>query len=233
MLEGDSMQVKSTHLQQKSNDMAHPFKLSFGEETANAISHGVMWILLLGAIPYYAVRSYLIGGSRYAWGSSVFLICIFLMFLGSSLYHISPYDTTYKFVFRKLDHIMILLAIAGTYTPVCVVLLNNTLGYVVLGVEWIMVIAGVLLKSISSKAHPKLSMTIYMIMGWLAILILPTLLQKASPAFFGMILLGGIMYSIGAVFYSHPEKRYFHFVWHLFIVFASICHMIAILYLMV
>lgn len=220
-------------MQQKSNDMAHPFKLSFGEETANAISHGVMWILLLGVLPYYAIRSYTMGGSRYALGTSIFIICLFLMFLGSSLYHIAPYDTPYKYVFRKLDHIMILLAIAGTYTPVCMVLLDNTLGYTILLIEWIMALAGILLKAISNKSHMKLSMTIYMIMGWLAVFMLPTLLQKASPAFFGMILLGGVMYSIGAVFYSHPEKKYFHFIWHIFIVFASICHMIAIFYLMI
>ena len=210
-------------MQQKSNDMAHPFKLTFGEETANAISHGVMWILLLGALPYYAIRSY----PKYALGTSIFIICLFLMFLGSSLYHISPYDTTYKYVFRKLDHIMILLAIAGTYTPVCMVLLDNTIGYVLLIIEWVMALAGILLKAISNKAHMKLSMTIYMVMGWLAVIMLPTLLQKASLAFFG------VMYSIGAIFYSHPEKKYFHFIWHLFIVFASICHMIAILYLMI
>ena len=155
------------------------------------------------------------------------------MFLGSSLYHIAPYDTTYKYVFRKLDHIMILLAIAGTYTPVCMVLLDNTIGYVLLIIEWVIALAGILLKTISNKAHMKLSMTIYMVMGWLAVIMLPTLLQKASLAFFGMILLGGVMYSIGAIFYSHPEKKYFHFIWHLFIVFASICHMIAILYLMI
>ena len=220
-------------MQQKSNDMAHPFKLTFGEETANAISHGVMWILLLGALPYDAIRSYTIGGPKYALGTSIFIICLFLMFLGSSLYHIAPYDTTYKYVFRKLDHIMILLAIAGTYTPVCMVLLDNTIGYVLLIIEWVMALAGILLKAISNKAHMKLSMTIYMVMGWLAVIMLPTLLQKASLAFFGMILLGGVMYSIGAIFYSHPEKKYFHFIWHLFIVFASICHMIAILYLMI
>lgn len=220
-------------MQQKSNDMAHPFKLTFGEETANAISHGVMWILLLGALPYYAIRSYTIGGPKYALGTSIFIICLFLMFLGSSLYHIAPYDTTYKYVFRKLDHIMILLAIAGTYTPVCMILLDNTIGYVLLIIEWVMALAGILLKAISNKAHMKLSMTIYMVMGWLAVIMLPTLLQKASLAFFGMILLGGVMYSIGAIFYSHPEKKYFHFIWHLFIVFASICHMIAILYLMI
>ena len=94
-----------------------------------------------------------------------------------------------------------------------------------------MAIAGILLKAISSKSHAKLSMTIYMVMGWLAIFVIPAILRNASLAFFLMILLGGVMYTIGAIFYSHPEKRFFHFVWHIFIILASICHMIAILYL--
>lgn len=215
----------------KSSDMAHPFKLTFGEEIGNSISHGVMWVLILFSLPYYAIHSYLIGGIPYAVGASVFLICLFFMFLASSLYHLQPYDTTYKYVFRKLDHIMILLAIAGSYTPVCLVVMHNAVGYVILAIEWIMAIAGILLKAISSKSHAKLSMTIYMVMGWLAIFVIPAILRNASLAFFLMILLGGVMYTIGAIFYGHPEKRFFHFVWHIFIILASICHMIAILYL--
>ena len=97
------------------------------------------------------------------------------MFLASSLYHLQPYDTTYKYVFRKLDHIMILLAIAGSYTPVCLVVMHNAVGYVILAIEWIMAIAGILLKAISSKSHAKLSMTIYMVMGWLAIFVIPAI----------------------------------------------------------
>ena len=93
----------------KSSDMAHPFKLTFGEEIGNSISHGVMWVLILFSLPYYAIRSYLIGGIPYAVGASVFLICLFFMFLASSLYHLQPYDTTYKYVFRKLDHMPLVM----------------------------------------------------------------------------------------------------------------------------
>lgn len=224
---GESMEQK------KSLSMAHPFRLTFGEEVANSISHGVMALSLLGLLPYYAIRSYNMAGTRYAFGTSVFIICLFFMFLCSCLYHLQPYETNYKYVFRKLDHIMILLAIAGSYTPVCLTLVGGWKGIFILIVEWAMVVFGVLLKAISSQSHAKLSMLIYMVMGWMAVLILPTLIKNASLPFFVLILAGGILYSIGAVFYSHPEKRYFHFVWHLCIVAASICHMLAILYCMV
>ena len=125
---------------------------------------------------------------------------------------------------------MILLAIAGTYTPICLKLMNNWKGYTILAIEWVMVIMGILLKSIATKTYPKLSMTIYMVMGWLAIFILPTLIKKTQPIFIILIALGGIMYTIGTFFYSKPQKRYFHFVWHIFIILASICHLLAILY---
>ena len=217
----------------KSNEMSKPFKLTFGEEIGNSISHGVMWVLILCFLPYYAIRSYLIGGTIYAVGASVFLICLFFLFLASSLYHLAPYNTTYKYVYRKLDHIMILLAIAGSYTPVCLIVMANKIGILILIIEWIMAIAGILLKAISSKSHAKLSMTIYMVMGWMAIFVLPSIIKNTSLPFLLFLLLGGIMYSIGALFYSHPEKRFFHFVWHIFIILASICHMIAILYCMV
>ena len=186
--------------------------------------------MILFALPYYSVRAYLRGGAIEALGTAVFLICLLFMFGGSCLYHSMPHETTHKYVFRKLDHIMILLAIAGTYTPICLKLMNNWKGYTILAIEWAMVIAGILLKSIATKAYPKLSMTIYMIMGWLAVFILPTLIKETQPIFIILIALGGVMYTIGTFFYSKPQKRFFHFIWHIFIILASICHLLAILY---
>lgn len=216
----------------KKESMRYVYPLCFGEEVGNCITHGVMAILILFSLPYYSIRAYLQGGAIQALGTSVFLICMFFMFMGSCLYHSMPHDTTHKYVFRKLDHIMILLAIAGTYTPICLKLMNNWKGYVILSVEWILVLAGILLKAISSKKHGKLTMTIYMVMGWLALVILPTLIHESRPIFIFLIALGGVMYTIGTFFYAKPQKRYFHFVWHIFIILASLCHFMAILYFM-
>lgn len=158
----------------KKDSMRYVYPLCFGEEVGNCITHGVMALLILFALPYYCVRAYLQGGAIKTFGTAVFLICLLFMFTGSCLYHSMPHETTHKYVFRKLDHIMILLAIAGTYTPICLNLMNNWKGYTILAIEWVMVIAGILLKSIATKSYPKLSMVIYMVMGWLAIFILPT-----------------------------------------------------------
>ncbi|MGN1276765.1 MAG: hemolysin III family protein, partial [Floccifex sp.] len=155
------------------NSMKYTYPLSFSEEVGNSISHGVMGIILLVTLPFFAIRAYLQGGWLQATGISVYFICLFFMFMGSCLYHTMPRETTHKFVFRKIDHIMILLAIAGTYTPICLIVMHNWIGYIVLAIEWMMALAGILLKSISNQSHPKLSMTIYMIMGWLGIFVLP------------------------------------------------------------
>ena len=209
--------------------MKNTVHLSFGEEVGNAVSHGVMMFLLLFSLPWYTLQAYFKGGWLQFAGISIYLLCMIFMFGSSCLYHIMPYDTTWKYVFRKLDHISILLAIAGSYTPICLVLMPNWIGYTVLAVEWSMVLAGVLLKSISSLSHPVLSMTIYMVMGWMALFILPALLSSASPVFLALIVAGGICYTIGAFFYA-KKKPYAHFVWHLLIIAASLFHLTAILY---
>lgn len=216
----------------QSKSMKDMFKLSFGEEIGNAVSHGVMAILLLFILPITSVYAYIQGGVLRSFGISIYIICMFLMFIVSCIYHSMEFKSTQKYVFRKLDHICIYLAIAGSYTPIALCLIEGIAGYIVVGIEWAAVIAGILLKSISSKSHPVLSMVIYMCMGWAAIFVLPILITKASISFLALIISGGLLYTIGAYFYSHPEHPFFHFIWHLCIAAASILHFIAIVFLM-
>ena len=98
----------------KKDSMRYVYPLCFGEEVGNCITHGVMGLLILFSLPYYSVRAYIRGGIVETLGTAIFLICLLFMFAGSCLYHGMPHETTHKYVFRKLDHIMILLAIAGT-----------------------------------------------------------------------------------------------------------------------
>lgn len=212
--------------------MRNMFHLSFGEEVGNAVTHGVAAILCLLFLPFSAVYSFNIADVWRSFGVSVFIICLFLMFLISTIYHSMAYDSEQKYVFRKLDHICILLAIAGSYTPIAITLVKGWQAAILLIIEWTMVIAGILLKSISKRSFPILSMTIYMVMGWTAVFFLPKLLSVASPLFLALIILGGILYTIGAFFYARPQHRYFHMIWHIFIMLASIAHIIAIVFLM-
>lgn len=212
--------------------MRNSFQLSFGEEVGNAVTHGIMAFLCLISLPTAAVYSYKIGDVSRAIGVSIFIICLFLMFLTSTIYHTMEHNTQHKYIFRKLDHICILFAIAGSYTPIAITLIQGSEAVWILLIEWTMVIAGILLKAISKRSFPKLSMTIYMVMGWTAILFLPKLLSVGTPLFFGLILGGGLMYTIGAFFYSKPQHKYFHMIWHICINVASILHFIAIVFVM-
>lgn len=212
--------------------MRETYHLSFGEEVGNAISHGVMAILCLFSLPFFAVYSFANDGVIRAVGTSIYLISMFFMFLISTIYHSMPYGSQQKYVFRKLDHIAILFAIAGSYTPVCLVLIQGVTGILILTLEWTMVLSGILLKAIAKKSYPKLTMTIYMVMGWCALLFLPTLIAKANVSFLIFIVLGGLMYTLGVIFYAQPKHAYFHFIWHLFINLASIFHFIALIFLL-
>lgn len=214
-----------------SKSMKNMIELSFGEEVGNAITHGVMAFICLVILPVVAIKAYLQGGALQATGVSVFIISIFLMFLVSCLYHSMKYDTGQKTIFRILDHCFIYVAIAGTYTPIALCIIQGWQGILILVLQWLMVVAGVLYKSIARRSVPKLSVTIYLIMGWVAVLFLPALIRNASPALLICIILGGIFYSIGTYFYKRQyEKKYYHMIWHFFINAGAIAHMIGIIF---
>ncbi|MFA9414014.1 MULTISPECIES: hemolysin III family protein [unclassified Streptococcus] len=203
-------------------------RLTFGEELANAISHGVMFLLLLGLSPWVAVHTYLKGGVTLAFGASVFIVALSLMFLSSTLYHSMAYDSPHKRVFRILDHSSIFIAIAGSYTPVLLMALEKWQSWLMVGLQWFLVIGGILYKVLGKNRIPKLSLIIYLVMGWQAVFFLPQIIRATNAVFLSLIVAGGLMYTIGAYFYSKKNMPYHHLIWHLFINAASICHIIAI-----
>ncbi|MBQ7889114.1 MAG: hemolysin III family protein [Erysipelotrichaceae bacterium] len=210
--------------------MQGTLKLSFGEEVFNSITHGVMSIIMLLLLPFSAVYAYATSGITKAVGVSIFILCLFLMYISSTLYHCMSYESPHKAIFRILDHICIYLAIAGSYTPVALSLIKGWQGLLILIIQWTMVLIGILYKSISTRSMPKLSLTIYLVMGWTALIFIPSLVAKSSPLFLIFIVTGGIMYSIGAFFYAKHDLKYAHGIWHLFIVLATIFHYIAIVF---
>ena len=210
--------------------MTNNIKLSFGEELGNSITHGVMSFLLLLGLPIASIYGYTKGGWTLGVGYGIFIISLFMMFTSSTLYHAMAYDTKHKYVFRILDHIFIYVAIAGTYTPVCLYVIGGPFGYTILIVQWLMVLFGILYKSIAQKSLPKLSVSIYLIMGWAALIALPHMIRHSNFWFVFLIAFGGVPYSVGAWFYMQKDRPYFHMIWHLFINFASLSHFIAIIF---
>lgn len=206
-------------------------KLSFGEEIANSVTHAVGALLMLILLPISAVHSYDTNGFMSAVGVSIFVISLFLMFLSSTIYHSMSYGSTHKYVLRIIDHSMIYIAIAGSYTPVVLSLMNNWLGYLIIAIQWGTTLFGILYKIFAKQVNEKFSLALYLIMGWLVVFIIPPIVQQTTPLFWGLMLAGGLCYTIGAGFYA-KKKPYFHMIWHLFILAASALQYIAIVYCM-
>ena len=209
----------------------HPRRNSYtpGEEIGNAITHGVVAFTALCGIAPTAIYAYIQRGALAAVGTSIFMCSLFLMFLASSLYHATSGGTKQKQVMQILDHIFIYVAIAGTYTPISLSVIGGWQGILVASIQWTMVIFGILYKSLAKKKIPRLSLTIYLVMGWSVIFVLPLFIRNASLGMQLLLLGGGVFYSGGTFFYRNKEKRFFHMVWHLFVNCGAICHFLSIL----
>ena len=135
-------------------------RLSFGEEIANSVTHAVGAVLMLFLLPTSAIYSYETHGTLAAVGTSIFVISLFLMFLSSTIYHAMAYDSPQKYVLRIIDHSMIYIAIAGSYTPVVLSLMNNWFGYAIILIQWGTTIFGILYKIFAKKVNEKFSLAL-------------------------------------------------------------------------
>ena len=200
---------------------------SAGEELANSISHGIgLCAALIGApiLLLEARRS----SPGFFLGTVIFAVTLSMLYLGSTLYHAWP-QTRGKSVLRTLDHSAIFLLIAGTYTPFTLGPLRGFGGSTILAVVWALAIFGVFLKTTRGPSrHSKLSMTLYLGTGWLALIVArPMTLAIPFPALVWLVA-GGIAYTMGVLFFVNERLRYAHFVWHLFVLTGSGCHFAAI-----
>lgn len=220
----------------KNDSVVETFKdiipLTFGEEIGNAASHGAAALLTLFILPYAAVHSFNNGGTLESISVSVYVISIFMMFISSTIYHSMQNNTSHKYILRIIDHGMIYVAISGTYTPVLLSVVGGWLGWLVTILLWGTTLWGILYKSIATKVNHRLSLIVYLVMGWVGIIFLPIIIMRTSWWFIFFIFLGGLSYTIGAWFYAQKNKPYFHMIWHIFIVLASFLHMIGIFYFM-
>lgn len=158
---------------------------------------------------------------------SVYGATLILVYITSTLYHGSSGRT--KHVMRKLDHCSIYLLIAGTYTPFALVTLNGPWGWSLFGAVWGLAVLGIVQELVLARGARITSLVIYVLMGWLAVVAIAPLLRALSWSGMAWVVGGGLAYTVGIVFYAYDHRiRHFHGIWHLFVMFGSAAHFIAI-----
>jgi len=211
------------------NQPAHlelPHRQSLGEEIANSVSHGVGALLSIAALVTLVVAASMRGTARHIVSCAVFGSSLVLLYSASTAYH-SLTAPRAKRVFQILDHASIYVLIAGAYTPFTLVTLGGALGWSLFGTVWALAAAGVVFKSFGALRWPALSTTVYLLMGWCALIALRPLLAALGLPGFGWLLAGGLFYSAGVGFFA-LRRRYAHAVWHIFVLAGSVCHFVAV-----
>ena len=207
---------------------------SKGEEIANMTSHIVGAVMGIVATILCVIFAALHNNVYGIISGAVYGISMVLLYTMSSLYHGLSAKTTSKKVFQIIDHCSIFLLIAGSYTPFALCTLreySSQLGWTIFGIIWGLAVIGITLNAIDLKKYKKFSMICYLAMGWCIIVksyILPQLLTMRG---FMLLLLGGIVYTIGAIFYGIGKKhKYMHTVFHIFILLGSLLQFFCILF---
>ncbi|WP_163530271.1 PAQR family membrane homeostasis protein TrhA [Halobacillus ihumii] len=193
------------------------------EEIANAITHGVGAILSIAMLTLLIVFASLGGNAWEIVSVTIYGITMLVLYVSSTLVHSFPQGKV-KDLFEIFDHSAIYLFIAGTYTPLLLVPLRGTLGWTLFGVVWGIALAGVIFKIFFVKRFVVLSTVFYVLMGWLIVLAWEPLTEAVSSTGILLLVLGGLVYSIGAIFYVWRGFTYHHMVWHLLVLSGSILH---------
>lgn len=202
---------------------------STGEEIVNSITHGIGALLSVTGLVFLVVLASQHGDVRHIVGFSVFGTALVLLYTASTLYHSLTHPTAKK-VFKILDHSAIFLLIAGSYTPFMLVSLGGTLGWTILGIVWALAVLGIVMKSVFIGRFKRISLVVYLGMGWLCVFALRPMLEQVPGVILILILLGGLCYTVGVVFYVWRKLPFNHAVWHLFVLAGSACHYFAVLH---
>lgn len=203
-------------------------KYSLAEELMSAISHGVGGLLSIAALVLCIVFSAIHHNAYAVVSSVIYGSTSVILYTMSTLYHSLKVNNA-KRVFRIIDHCSIFLLIAGTYTPFSLVALPKALGWTIFGINWGCAILGIVLNSVSMEKFKKISMVLYLVMGWMIIFSFKPLMSAIDIGGIYLMLSAGSLYTIGAIFYGVGKKlKYMHFLFHLFVLAASILFFFAI-----
>lgn len=204
-------------------------RYSTAEEIANSITHGVGLLLAIAGLATLVAFAVLRGTAWHIVGCSIFGATLVLSYLTSTLYHSIPIARA-KSILRIFDHCAIFLLIAGTYTPLMLVNLRGPWGWSILGVVWGIATLGIIFKVTMLRKWTVVSVVLYVAMGWVVVVATKPLLSAVAPGGLLLLLLGGLAYTGGVIFYGLRRMPYHHAVWHLFVLAGSVLHFFAVLF---
>jgi hemolysin III len=202
---------------------------SFGEELANAISHGFGAVSILVATPFLLVAAFDKGGALAVTCASIFAATAVLLYLSSALYHALKPGRV-KSVCKAVDHSAIFLLIAGTYTPFTLGALRGPWGWSLFGAVWALALVGIAAEALGGVWRNRVSMCLYLAMGWLVLLAIQPLVEHVAAPGIWLLLAGGIAYTVGVGFYALKRIPYAHLIWHLFVLAGTALHFVAVMH---
>lgn len=197
------------------------------EEIAHAITHGVGALLSIVALVFLIIFSSINGDPLLITSVSIFGSTMLLMYISSTLVHSLPTGKG-KNIFLIIDHASIYFFIAGTYTPLLLMIIKGTIGWTLFGIVWGLALLGTFFKIFFVEKYIILSTLFYIVMGWLIVFAWGPLTASLHQSGLGLLIAGGVFYTVGSVFYVWKRVPYHHVIWHIFVIIGSILHFFVI-----
>lgn len=207
----------------------HTKRYTTGEEIANAVTHGVAALMSIAGLAILVGFAVDYSGSpTVITAVSVFGASMIFLYVASTLYHAIP-NPKAKQILQRLDHSMIYVLIAGSYTPFCLVTLEGVTGIALCIAVWAIALAGIALQGVLIKKSKWLNSLLYLAMGWLVILIIEPLIENLANGGLWLLTAGGLSYSLGVIFYIWKAIPYSHAIWHVFVFAGTVLQFLAVL----
>jgi hemolysin III len=205
-----------------------PKMYTLGEEIFHSISHGIGAGLSIAGLTLLVVLAVLYGNPAHIISFTIYGVTLVVLYLASTLYHSFQHPRV-KQVFQKIDHASIYLLIAGTYTPFLVVAIRGVWGWALMVTIWSLALIGISFKTFFIHCFKKVSVFTYILMGWLCVVAVQQMVTNIPIGALIWLAVGGVIYTVGVIFYASWKIPYTHAIWHIFVLGGSICHYFAVL----
>jgi hemolysin III len=202
---------------------------STGEEIANSVTHGVAALLSIAGLVVMLSMMPVTAGAATITAAAVFGASMIFLYTASTLYHAIP-NIRVKRILQVLDHSAIYVMIAGSYTPFCLVTLKGTTGTMLCIAVWSIALAGIILQPVLMKRAEWLNCLLYLLLGWCVVLVFEPLMAALPSAGIWLLAAGGVVYSLGVIFYLWERIPYNHAIWHLFVLGGTVLQFFSVLF---